>query len=142
MAVTSAIPVVWSEATLAHRPDREVWIGMPLESSEVPARVAVIEQALRFAGHEFVEAAAHPDEALSTVHTPALVRHLSTVYAAWVAGGFVDYGQDRVVPYFFPTAAMLGPLPVNYAARRPRLQPEQPPCRHRRRYRLPRAHLL
>ncbi len=48
--------------------------------------------------------------ALSSVHHPDLVEHLATAYDAWVAGGFVDHGQDRVVPYFFPTAAMLGPI--------------------------------
>ncbi|MEJ7706846.1 MAG: hypothetical protein WKF82_05880 [Nocardioidaceae bacterium] len=111
MNAKSSIPVLWSETTLAHRPDREVWIGMPLDSSELPQRVTVIEQALRSAGHPFVEATAHTDAALCTVHAPELVRHLSTVYGAWVDGGFVDLGQDRVVPYFFPTAAMLGPIP-------------------------------
>lgn len=111
-----AIPVVWSTDTLAHRPDREVWIGMPLDSSEVPDRVTVIEQALRSAGHHLVEADAHSDEALCSVHAPALVRHLSTVYSQWVDGGFVDHGQDRVVPYFFPTAAMLGPIPHTRAS--------------------------
>jgi acetoin utilization deacetylase AcuC-like enzyme len=47
---------------------------------------------------------------LTTVHSAPLVRHLSTVYDAWVDGGFVGLGQDRVIPYFFPTGAMLGPI--------------------------------
>jgi acetoin utilization deacetylase AcuC-like enzyme len=29
---------------------------------------------------------------------------------------YLAYGQDRVVPYFFPTAAMLGPIPPTQAA--------------------------
>ncbi len=116
MTATSTIPVVWSEATLAHRPDREVWIGLPLDGSELPERVTVIERALRSAGHQFVEATSRPREALLSVHAPALVRHLSTAYAAWVAGGFLDHGQDRVVPYFFPTAAMLGRIPPSPAS--------------------------
>ena len=106
----SAIPVVWSEVTLAHRPDREVWVGIPMDGSEVPERVSVIEGALRRAGHEFIEATEHGIAALGSVHNPDLVQHLSTVYDAWVEGGFVDFGQDRVVPYFFPTAAMLGSI--------------------------------
>ncbi|MEJ7630515.1 MAG: hypothetical protein WKF54_13065 [Nocardioidaceae bacterium] len=110
MDAEAVIPVVWSEATLAHRPDREVWIGMPLDGSEVPERVTVIERALRMAGHTFVAADAHPVETLHSVHGPELVGHLSTVYEAWVAGGFVDHGQNRVVPYFFPTSAMLGSI--------------------------------
>jgi acetoin utilization deacetylase AcuC-like enzyme len=104
------IPVIWSEATLAHRPDREVWIGMPLEGSELPERVTVIEQALRAAGHPVLPAKPYADEALTSVHSAALIRHLSTVYDAWVDGGFVGLGQDRVIPYFFPTHAMLGPI--------------------------------
>lgn len=110
MDVGRAIAVVSSAATLAHLPEREVWIGMPLEGSEVPERVTVIESALRAAGHAFFEATPYPDAALTRVHSPALVRHLASVYDAWVAGGFVDHGQDRVIPYFFPTAAMLGPI--------------------------------
>jgi len=44
MDAESAVPVVWSEATLAHRPDREVWIGMPMDGTELPERVRVIER--------------------------------------------------------------------------------------------------
>jgi len=43
MNTESAVPVVWSGATLAHRPDREVWIGMPMDGSELPERVTVVE---------------------------------------------------------------------------------------------------
>ncbi len=111
MNAKSSLTVVWSAATLAHRPNREVWIGMPMDGTEVPERVTVIEAALRTAGHPFVNATEHPDAALSSIHSSDLVRHLSTVYDAWVDGGFVDLGQDRVVPYVFPTAAMLGPIP-------------------------------
>ncbi|MFY9915715.1 MAG: hypothetical protein WAK18_13675 [Nocardioidaceae bacterium] len=106
----AALPVIWSEATLAHRPDREVWIGMPLDGTEVPERVTVIRDALAAAGHPLVGPDPHGPAALESVHSPELVRHLSTVYDAWVDGGFVEYGQDRVVPYFFPTAAMLGTI--------------------------------
>jgi acetoin utilization deacetylase AcuC-like enzyme len=87
-----------------------------MEGSEVPARVAVIEQALRRAGHPFVEATHHSSAALESVHSRALVEHLSTVYDAWVDDDYLAYGQDRVVPYFFPTAAMLGPIPPTQAA--------------------------
>ncbi len=107
---TGAVPVVWSEDTLAHRPDREVWIGLPLDGTEVPERVTVIRDALTDAGHPLVDSTAHGDSVLESVHSRELVRHLSTVYSAWEDGGFVDHGQDRVVPYFFPTAAMLGTI--------------------------------
>lgn len=110
MPAASDVPVVWSQTTLGHRPDREVWIGMPMEGSELPERVTVIEKALREAGHPFRDAQPHPVETLGSVHSDEFVRHLSTVYEAWVDGGFVSYGQDRVIPYFFPTDAMLGPI--------------------------------
>jgi acetoin utilization deacetylase AcuC-like enzyme len=116
MNAETAVPVVWSEATLAHRPDREVWIGMPMDGSELPERVTVIEKALRSAGHGFHAPTEHPDSALTSVHDPALVEHLSTAYNSWVDGGFVEHGQDRVIPYFFPTAAMLGPIEPTVAA--------------------------
>jgi acetoin utilization deacetylase AcuC-like enzyme len=111
MTAQPMLPVVWSDATLSHRPDREVWIGLALDGSELPARVTVIEQALRAQGHPFVPAVGHSDAALTRVHSWLLVNHLSAVYGDWVEGGFLDQGQDRVVPYFFPTAAMLGPIP-------------------------------
>lgn len=116
MDAEPALPVVWSEETLAHRPEREVWIGMPLRGTEVPDRVIAIEQQLRSAGCPFVRATPHPDAAFTSVHGPELVAHLATVYAAWAESGFVDEGQDRVVPYFFPTEAMLGPIAPTVAS--------------------------
>ncbi len=106
----SARPVVWSETTKRHRPDREVWIGMPMDGSELPERVSAIERSLREAGHPFLAAVTHGEQALTSVHNPALIEHLSTVFQAWVDGGFVEHGQDRVVPYFFPTSTMLGAI--------------------------------
>ena len=116
MNAESAIPVVWTETTLAHRPDREVWIGMPMDGSELPERVSVIAEALRGVGHRFLPPTEHGSKALTSVHNPALVEHLSTAYDQWVDGGFVEYGQDRVIPYFFPTDAMLGPIAPKVAA--------------------------
>ncbi len=116
MPTPTELPVVWSEATLAHQPEREVWIGMPMDGTELPDRVTVIHKALRSAGHPVTSAMEHPPDALTTVHSSELVQHLSTVYDDWLAGGLVDAGQDRVVPYFFPTEAMLGPLPATVAS--------------------------
>ena len=60
----------------------------------------------------------HGDEPLRAVHDAGPGRApVATAYDAWMAGGFVELvGQDRVVPYFFPTAAMLGGLPAHRAA--------------------------
>ena len=55
--------------------------------------------------------------ALVAVHDRALVEHLATIWADWEAGGYLaDYGRDRVVPYVFPTAAMLAGLPLRRPA--------------------------
>ena len=40
------IPVVWSPETRRHEPMREVWVGVPTEGTEVPARVDRILEAL------------------------------------------------------------------------------------------------
>jgi acetoin utilization deacetylase AcuC-like enzyme len=82
----------------------------------VPERVDVIREALGRAGHRSVEARPHGDEVLLRVHDAHLVTHLQDVHEEWMAGDYVELvGQDRVVPYVFPTAAMLGGLPVHQA---------------------------
>jgi acetoin utilization deacetylase AcuC-like enzyme len=108
------IPVVWSPETRRHQPMREVWVGVPTEGTEVPERVDRILDAL--SGHQRVVAGAHDDQALRRVHDPALVEHLRTIHAEWLTGPYVELvGQDRVVPYVFPTPAMSGGMPVTRA---------------------------
>ena len=110
-----SIPVVWSPETRRHEPMREVWVGVPTEGTEVPARVDRILEAL--SGHEQVESTAHGDDVLHRVHDPALVEHLRTIHAEWAAGPYDEIvGQDRVVPYVFPTPAMSQGMPVTRAA--------------------------
>jgi acetoin utilization deacetylase AcuC-like enzyme len=109
------IPVVWSPETRRHEPMREVWVGVPTEGTEVPARVDRILDAL--SEHERVAATGHDDSVLHRVHDPALVEHLRTIYAEWAAGPYDEIvGQDRVVPYVFPTPAMSQGMPVTRAA--------------------------
>ncbi|MGI8614033.1 MAG: hypothetical protein ACR2KL_08870 [Nocardioidaceae bacterium] len=92
-------------------------MGVSTPGTEVAERVEVIRAALTEAGHPVVSAAAHGDEDVLAVHDRALLAHLRDVHKRWLAAGFADDpGQDRVVPYVFPTAAMLGPLPVGPAA--------------------------
>jgi acetoin utilization deacetylase AcuC-like enzyme len=79
----------------------------------VVERVNVIRAALIRAGHPEVTAGDPDPAALTAVHSPGLIEHLRTIHDAWVVGGYAeDPGQDRVVPYVFPTAAMLGGLPL------------------------------
>ena len=54
--------------------------------------------------------------ALDAVHDPALVEFLGTAAERWAAGPYEDLvGQDRVVPYLFPTPAMTAGLPARPA---------------------------
>ena len=85
--------------------------------TEVPERATVILRALTEAGARVVPSAGHDAAALLAVHDQALVEHLATIWADWEAAGYpADYGRDRVVPYVFPTAAMLAGLPARTPA--------------------------
>jgi len=108
------MPVVWDEDCLLHQPAGEVWLGERIDGTEVPDRATVILHRLTEAGVRLLPPADRDDEAaLLAVHDRALVEHLATVWADWEAARFpADYGRDRVVPYVFPTAAMLAGLPV------------------------------
>jgi acetoin utilization deacetylase AcuC-like enzyme len=114
------IEVVWDEDCLLHRPGGEVWLGARDEGTEVADRATVILTALTSAGAPVVAARA-PDPAgilavhgaVLNVHDRGLVEHLATIWADWEARGYpADYGRDRVVPYVFPTGAMLAGLPL------------------------------
>jgi acetoin utilization deacetylase AcuC-like enzyme len=112
-----SIPVVWNDDCLLHEPAGEVWLGLREEGTEVPERARVILGAMREAGAPVVAARRHDVTDLHSVHSAELVRHLATIWADWEAGGYVaDYGRDRVVPYVFPTDAMLAGLPARTPA--------------------------
>jgi acetoin utilization deacetylase AcuC-like enzyme len=111
----SETPVVWSPATRLHVPRHEIWVGVSTEGSEVPERVDAILGAL--SRRRLVEATRHDDAVLSRVHDGELLEHLATVHEEWLAGPYLDdVGQDRVVPYFFPTAALAQGMPLHRAA--------------------------
>ena len=104
--------VVWSPATRLHEAKGAVWVGVPDPGDEIPERVDVILETLTEAGHPAVEATQHDDSVLEAVHDPAFLRHLETVHDEWLRSGIPEQvGQDRVVPYMFPTDAMLDGLP-------------------------------
>ncbi len=110
-----ATPVVWSPDTRRHDPRHEVWLGVATPAVEVAERVDAILAAL--GGRELVDAAPHGRDALHAVHTPALVEFLATAADRWSAAGYADaVGQERVVPYVFPTPALTGGLPVRLPA--------------------------
>ena len=99
------IRVVRSTHARDHVPGAEIWLGTTTPGTEVPERVDAIESAL--ADWPTIEAVSHGDDVLLAVHDDALVEHLRTVWDRWG-----DYDVDRVTPYLFPTAGMLGDLPM------------------------------
>src|SRR3954452_18501130 len=109
--------VVWSQDVLRHEPRDEIWVGVRTDGTEVPERARVLLDAVTRAGAAVVPASTYDDAVLRRVHDPALVDHLARVADDWAAGGYADLvGQDRVVPYVFPTAGMLDGLPGRDAA--------------------------
>ena len=109
--------ITWSPATRLHEPKGEVWVGVPNAGDEVPERVDLILAALSDGGHRPVEAVAHDNSVLASVHDPAFLRHLETIHADWTRSGIPELvGQDRVVPYMFATEAMLDGLPWHVPA--------------------------
>ena len=112
-----AVPVVWSPETRRHDPRHEVWVGVPTEGTETSARVDAILEALDGPGFELVEVEAAAERpALDAVHDAALVEFLGTAAERWASGPYVELvGQERVVPYLFPTPAMTAGLPARPA---------------------------
>ena len=98
-------------------PAGEVWLGIRDAGTEVPERATVILTALTAAGAAIVPPRPHDPAALLAVHDAALIEHLATIWADWDEAGYPDrYGRDRVVPYVFPTAALLAGQPARVPA--------------------------
>ena len=115
--MTPLPPVVWSDAVLRHRPNGEVWVGVMTPGTEVPDRATLLRDACVAAGAALTPATTHDDSALQRVHDPGLLRHLETVADEWAAGEYeAVVGQDRVVPYVFPTDGMLDGVPSRVPA--------------------------
>ena len=107
------VPVVWNEDCLRHDPAGEVWLGVREPGTEVAERALALRDALAAAGAPVVAARPHDDTVLRAVHDPALLDHLAGIWAAWEEAGYpAEHGRDRVVPYVFPTPAMLAGLPA------------------------------
>jgi acetoin utilization deacetylase AcuC-like enzyme len=107
------VPMVWSPECVLHDPVAEIWVGVRTPGTEVAARATTIREALLAAGAPLVAAAPHDDGVLEQVHDRALLEYLRTVYGEWDAAGYpMDPGQDRVVPYVFPTEGLLAGLPL------------------------------
>ncbi len=112
-----AVPVVWSPETRRHDPRHEVWVGVATEGTERADRVDAILDALRADGHDAgrgdapagrrAARRARPRAARVPAHRRrALGRRARTRDLV---------GQERVVPYLFPTPAMTAGLPARPA---------------------------
>ncbi len=111
----SPIPVVWSPETRRHEPKHEVWVGVPTTGTEVPARVDAILAALE--GHPRHEATSYDDQVLRAVHDQEFLAFLAGASKAWAQGPYEELvGQDRVVPYFFPTPGLVAGMEPSPAA--------------------------
>jgi acetoin utilization deacetylase AcuC-like enzyme len=110
--MTFSTPVVWSPDTRLHDPRHEIWVGVPTVGTEVHERVDVILGGL--GEREPLAALAHDDTILSKVHDRDFLTYLRGAHATWMRGPYDEVvGQDRVVPYFFPTHALAQGMPLH-----------------------------
>lgn len=110
-------PVVYAEGHRHHTTDTGHWVGIPIETLEVPDRVEVVRQTLENLGHEIVPATSHDDTVLETVHDPAMIEYMRTAHDLWLDSGYdTDPGQANVIGYAFPTPSFLGDLPLRLPA--------------------------
>ncbi len=113
----AGLTVVTDPATALHRPAGEVWVGVRTPGTEVPERVAAIRDVLAARGARVVRPDERDDTVLHRVHDPGLLHWLETAAERWAHGRYAEeVGQDRVVPYVFPTDGMLGGLAVREPA--------------------------
>lgn len=104
-----AMSTVAAPADREHRPEGEVWVGVRIPGTESPRRSAVIRDALTAAGVELRDPQPHPDGCVTAVHDRRLLEWMRGAHESWLEAGLDrDPGQDRVVPYIFPTPAFTG----------------------------------
>lgn len=106
------LTAVWSEDSLAHDPEGEVWIGVRIEGDEIPERATMMRRAIDALGLGVIESVGDRDEAITAVHEAGMLEYLRTAYDEWVAAGYPeDPGQDRVVAYAFRHPGAFGHVP-------------------------------
>lgn len=113
----ASLVLVTDPLTREHRPGAEIWVGVRTPGTEVPARVEAILDVVVAAGAQVRTPDVDPRGLLTRIHSPELLEWLASAAQRWAEGEYaVAVGQDRVVPYVFPTAAMLQGLAARPAA--------------------------
>lgn len=106
------LTAIWSEGSLAHDPEGEVWIGVHIEGDETPERGKVMREAIDELGLRVAEPLEHDDRGITAVHDPGMLEYLKTAHDQWVEAGYpTDPGQDRVVAYAFRHPGAFGHVP-------------------------------
>ena len=59
------MPVVWSDRHRLHDPGGEVWVGVRIPGTELPARAEHIRERLEAGGARIVHAESQPDDAVT-----------------------------------------------------------------------------
>ena len=99
------VPVIRSDAHLAHDGLVEVDFGRPIPGFEVPARAIEIERALSAAsGYRFEEPTHHGEQPILAVHDQALLDVLATAWDDAVTAGVTD-GTRPLIPGTLLTTA-------------------------------------
>ena len=98
-------PMVWSDACLEHVPTAEIWLGVRIDGTELPERATVIRRGPgRSRRTGWSPQLPTTTSCCDACTTTGCWTSSSTGTTEWVAGGFLDDpGQDRIVPYVFPT---------------------------------------
>jgi acetoin utilization deacetylase AcuC-like enzyme len=110
---------VWTELHRLHEPNGEVWVGVRIPGTDLPARGEVLRAALDEAEIPVIAPTEHGLRPVLAVHDEAMVHYLESAFQAWIEAGYpVDPGQDRVVPYVFPHPDAVLHLPRRLPASR------------------------
>lgn len=105
--------VIHSEDYRSHDALTGAWVGITIDTFEVPERIDAILQSLEASSHTLTVAQEHGDEVLLRVHDAGMVDYLRTAHELWLEAGYTeDPGQSLVSGYAFPTERFLGGRPL------------------------------
>jgi len=107
---TDLVPVIHSDAHLAHAGLVELHLGLEVPCFESPERAVEIERALRASdGYAFYAPASFGREPILAVHDAALLEVVERAWSDGIAAGTLD-GSRPLIPDTFKLAAYAGPM--------------------------------